>query len=448
MSSQTADVQIGSLWSCRTAYGWCVVRVDGVQTGVEGDSVVAVPARRGSHPMTFAGSPSREIQCEGFLIRYAPMTREEAERQCAASSPEADDPETTRPTENRPHPRQLSLLDVASPPPNGTWRWDSIVINAGVGSASFALARDGLVPVGVESEADDVASHRANGLDCIEADPASWAPWGRARLVLCLRPSSPTPPRREEEETEDGSPCPIDPRLECSVSVAVACGAQAIVVELEGGRRGSEKDRRRMAYLAERAGFRAYTSYIDPAFLGLPQRRPTCMMVAIRVPDEARRAPLKWPQPTHCPGISEGGMKPFETIRSALSLDGEWEGPCGEVASGDLLSVDLPAPTIGPKGLASRLRKASPAFSGEDEEARSLTSAELARLQGLPDGFSLGSLRQDESPGSKKSSRALEARRRRAASISFPPVLASAVASCALSAAGLAAEWLEKGEGK
>lgn len=437
-----------SLWSCRTKTGWCVVRVDGVQESMGGPrSVVVVPSVRGSSDLSFAGSPSRVLEESGFRLRYRKVSAEVARRMSSETRPEH---ETSSDDMQRPpaaDPRQSEMFDIV-PPVAPTqeadvapWAWDAVVLNAGCGSASLALSGMGFSVVGVCRSDDEALANVRNGFAAIVADPSSWSPYGPARVVVCLRPRQASAPPEDADSRRDHA----DPRVEASVAVASRCGAEVLVIEVEGGRRGSERDLPRLRELVESSGLRAHHAVIDAQFLGVPQRRPTRFLVGIRVPESRSRAPFRWPNPTHGPRGCEG-IEPFTSVRTALGLDGEWEQPAGEPNARTPVNVDLPAPTIGPGGLSSPIRRKS-ARGADPGEERRLSAEDLAALQGLPRGFCLSPVRDDGREPSAKERRAAESARMKSAATSIPPRLISAVVSAAFATIEASASWEKEVEG-
>lgn len=442
-------IETRSLWSCRTKTGWCVVRVDGVQESMDGSrAVVVVPSVRGSSELSFAGSPSRVLDEAGFRLRYRKVSAEDARSMSSRSRAEIDDTAVVSVQRSAPDPRQSEMFDAGPsasnevPPEREPWAWDAVVLNAGSGSASLALSGLGFSVVGVCSSVEEANANARNGFSAIVADTSSWLPYGAARVVVCQRPPQSGDPSSEERPSQRPA---VDARVEAAVEVARRCGAEVLVIEVEGGRRGSERDLVRLRDLVEASGLRARHALIDAQLLGVPQRRPTRFLVGVRVPESSSRAPFLWPKPTHGPPGCDG-LEPLVSVRRALGLDGEWEQPSGEPNARTPINVDLPAPTIGPGGLASPIRRRAE-VGAEPAEERRLSSDDLAALQGLPARFHLSPVGHATEEASSKARRAAEAARMKSAATSIPPRLVAAVVSGALATIDAAASWGKEVEG-
>ena len=451
---RSEDPQTGSLWRHGGRKRMGVVRVEGMQAGMFGSvpTVLVADGIRGAMPLRFG--TRRPVAVECFRRRYRAICDADAtvwargnKRKSGRGGQSIMDKEASVADG-----RQAVLGDgavVGAPTTPGgncvAWAFDAVVLNAGVGGASHGLALAGLRVVGVDADPEAARAHSANVSHCAIAEPLGWKPppGARARVVFYALPTSfPREEMPEERQAkipgeDDGvsaadrakiiASWPRRRRFGDAFRLAVELGAEALIVEVCGGRRGKDEDYEVIRDMATAGGFRAFVTQVDASFLGLPQVRPTRIVVALRVGPQA--APPRWPKPTHAPTGNTGDLAPFQSMRSALGLQGPFlhAGSDAVVKTGVLrVNVEAPSPTIGPKGLVEKL--VAEGADGTAMAPRSFSPDEVRALQGLPDSFTFGGVR----PTDAKKLTAWERDTMRHVATAFPPVLARGIAKSVL----------------
>lgn len=430
-----------------------VVRVEGLQAGMFGSvpTVLVSDGVRGAMPLRFGVRRPVAIEC--FRRRYRAIGEAEAtvwargsERKGARGGRSVMDKEAGVVDERQTALGEVVAAGGASSGGNCVaWAFDAVVLNAGVGGVSHGLAQEGLRVVGVDEDPEAARAHCANVSHCAIAEPLGWKPppGARARLVFyALPPAFPReemPPEKQAQiATEDEgitaterakiiAGWPRRRRFADALRLGVELGAEAVIVEVCGGRRGKDEDYEFVRDMAAAGKFRAFVTQVDASFLGLPQTRPTRIVVALRVGPQA--APPRWPKPTHAPANNTGGLLPFQSMRAALGLEGVFlhSGSDAVVKTGvQRVNVEAPAPTIGPKGIAEKLVPEGP--DGAAAAPRSFSPDEVRALQGLPDSFTFGGVR----PTDAKKLAAWERDSMRQVATAFPPLLARALAASVL----------------
>lgn len=440
-----------------------MVRVDGVQISLIGDEeqVSVVPAVRGSSPMAFDGRRRRSMRMSGFLSRYASVegTDEAALSVLNTRAAPVCEPRTREATVSE---KQREMFSRGGSTPE-EWGYDAIVLNAGIGGPALGIQCAGLNPIGVESDPECAADHRLVAGPCECAFIPAWKPAGKAKLVFCAQPASPfivaSTAKEDAEITDDtddtdvdvgdssgasddeeeGGPGPVkDPRVAHAFTVATACGADVVIVEVSAAKRGNKRDLASIDSLAYRSGYKPFSRWISAEFLGLPQTRPTLMMVAMRIDkdDDPSNAWMRWPLPTHGPVGNLSLLPRFVSVRDALGLERSYlkDDPDApkDAPKTWRIDVDAPSPTLTTSGLRAKITP-DMELDGTKPEPWKLGLPQIATLQGLP--AACGLTPPQPQPASKKAEKAHAAllkRRTRAALAAFPPPLAEAIVTAAL----------------
>lgn len=389
-----------SLWSCGTTAGHCIVRIVGLQKALLGepDRVVFLAATTSGGTLHFSAEIVRSLTLSGFLRRYRPVDRPEAEAQAYATSltkqSQAEPTVTSSPHDPRQVEMSFNAAAAATPDPKESWDYDAIVLNAGI-CGGLALRAVGLRPLAVDLNHDSVSIHERVAGPAVVGNPIAWCPSGTARLVLALNPSTLVdaefPLSSSEMEGADEPDEQLlaikDPRRKSAIGAlrtAHDCGAKHLLLEVRGGGRGSIDLLTWIEQQASDYEFSTRRIRVDPAYWGLPQTRPTDWLLCSQV---ELKSVLPIPKFSHGPRGNLVGLPPFSSVREALGLSGNFVGrpssqPPGAAKFRDAVDVEGPANTIRCLGLAERLYPEV----GVDQEpvAVPLTVDQIARLQGVP----------------------------------------------------------------
>lgn len=452
--TKAVDPPTGSLWRHGGRKRMGVVRVEGVQPAMLGrtPTVLVADGVRGAMPLRFGARRAVDLDC--FRRRYRSIVESDATVWARGSERRVDRRVMQQEAVSMDKGQvDMGVAESVAMETQGSgrgggvaWTFDAVVLNAGIGGASHGLSQTGLRVVGVDEDPEAARAHCANVSHCAIAEPLGWRPpaGARAKLVFYALPES--FPREEMPEAnrnripdEDEGVTPAERakiiaawprrhRLADAFRVASELGAQAVIVEVSGGRRGKDDDYEFVRDMAVSLKYRAFSTVLDAAFLGLPQIRLTRVVIALRVSPTA--TPPKWPKMTHAASHNVGGLEPYRSVRMALGLDETYlhEGPDSVTDVGvPRLNVEAPCPTIGPKGVAEKL--VARGADGHPLAPRSVTADEVRALQGLPASFTFGGVR----PTEVKKVAAWERTAMRQVATAFPPVLARALATSVLS---------------
>lgn len=258
----------------------------------------------------------------------------------------------------------------------------AIDICAGAGGLSLGLRRAGFDTLGIELDADAVATHRANVGSCELIDVRRFD--GTAHKAALIAGGVPCQPfsisgARQGTAREDG-------RLWLDLlRIADDSCARAILLEnVPGFTTWREEDGSlfiaRVAQTMERRGWHIAYRILDAADYGVPQHRNRVFIVGFR--DASARSAFKWPVPTHGPP-GDMFLPPYRTVRQALELGD------GLFATGHALDVaglpDRPSTTVAADPRISRAGREHGAR--QQNGAVRLTPTMLALLQGFPRDF-------------------------------------------------------------
>ncbi len=284
---------------------------------------------------------------------------------------------------------------------------NATVLFAGAGGSSVGLEHAGYHTVGYEYWNRAVDTHNANGMQCHLHDLSH--PAGDNDITPCdllwasppCQPFSAAGDGEGENDDRDGFPWTL--RI-----IAKLLPPVVIIENVKGLTFAKHADYfsavlRHIAALGYRVDWRVLNS----ADYGVPQTRERCFIVARR-----DNGPITWPAPTHTQGDSLF-LEPWATMAEALGWD-ESAVLVGNntIAGGPLAErcATEPAMTVGTRGDLWTLHYRQTNRDGEPitcdvtdrpaptvgtqsgsqwivNNAIRLTIAELAKLQGFPDGY-------------------------------------------------------------
>jgi DNA (cytosine-5)-methyltransferase 1 len=235
---------------------------------------------------------------------------------------------------------------------------------AGAGGLSLGLKRAGWSVLGVEHDADAVATHRSQVGPCDLADLREWHPQGRVKAVVGGVPCQTFSYAGFGEGTED-------PRGQLYLEmlrIANEADADAFILENVRGliTRGLDKIRTD----AEERGWLTRWALLDAADFGVPQHRRRVFLLGTR-----KAVRWTWPTPTHGPaGLL--GLQPWVTVRQAVGIP--YDRPAPTITGREHAAAGA---NLGSRGGVARARRAG------DVMGCKLTLEQCAALQGFPAGF-------------------------------------------------------------
>lgn len=186
---------------------------------------------------------------------------------------------------------------------------------------SLGLQRAGFDVLGVEQNADAVATHIANVGPCEQADIREWHPdpFTDVDLVAGGPPCTTFSSAGKREALED----PRGHLYEHLIRIALESHAPAVLMENVAGILMRRKGVRAIDVIAasfRRAGFLLHRATLKASMYGTPQHRYRVLIAGFR--DPRAHAAFRWPVPTHGPPGNLLNLPPWITVRQALKLGG------------------------------------------------------------------------------------------------------------------------------